>query len=158
MKEQNEPATNCIVIRPVSDTDDAEWLRLRHALWPHHPVAELSMEMATMRANTSGDAIFVADCGSGILCGMVEVSIHASAKGCRTDRIGYLEGWYVDPPFRGLGIGRKLVEAAEDWSRSQGCIEMASDTTSEYPLSPAAHQKLGYEEVERCFYYRKELT
>jgi hypothetical protein len=32
---------------------------------------------------------------------------------------------------------------------------MASDTTPSYPISPAAHAALGYEEVER--YFRKDL-
>jgi aminoglycoside 6'-N-acetyltransferase I len=48
-----------------------------------------------------------------------------------------------------------LVERAEQWARAAGCREMASDTTPFYPISPAAHEALGYEEVER--YFRKEL-
>jgi aminoglycoside 6'-N-acetyltransferase I len=89
------------------------------------------------------------------LCGLVEVSIHSSAPGCHTDRIGYLEAWYVDPDWRGRGVGRELVARAEAWAKAEGCLEMASDTTPFYPLSPAAHAALGYEEVER--YFRKDL-
>ncbi|HEU5088623.1 MAG TPA: GNAT family N-acetyltransferase, partial [Roseiflexaceae bacterium] len=70
--------------------------------------------------------------------------------------IGYLEGWYVDPDYRGQSVGRTLVEQAEAWARAQGCLEMASDTTPSYPLSPAAHAALGYHEVERFF--RKNLS
>ena len=147
-----------MVIRPLKDSDDAEWLRLRHTLWPHHTRAELEQEMAAIRANHDREPVFVAECAEGLLCGIIEVSIHKTAKGCRTDKVGYLEGWFVDSEWRGHGIGRKLVEAAEAWSCSQGCIEMASDTTSAYPLSPPAHERLGYQEVERCFYYRKDLT
>jgi aminoglycoside 6'-N-acetyltransferase I len=72
-----------------------------------------------------------------------------------SDRIGYLEAWYVDPDWRGQGVGRALAQAAEDWARAQGCREMASDTTPSYPVSPAAHAALGYQEVERLF--RKDL-
>lgn len=49
------------------------------------------------------------------------------------------------------------MEAGEQWARYKGCTEMASDTTSNYPLSPAAHRALGYQEVKRKFYYRKSL-
>jgi aminoglycoside 6'-N-acetyltransferase I len=89
------------------------------------------------------------------LCGLAEVSIHSAAPGCTTDRIGYLEGWYVDPDYRGQGIGRALVRVAEEWARSEGCLEMASDTDPSYPISPAAHAALGYQEVQR--YFRKDL-
>jgi aminoglycoside 6'-N-acetyltransferase I len=89
------------------------------------------------------------------LCGLVEVSIRNTAPGCQTDRIGYLEAWYVDPDWRGQGVGRALAERAEAWARAEGCQEMASDTDPSYPLSPGAHAALGYEEVER--YFRKDL-
>jgi len=57
--------------------------------------------------------------------------------------------------WRGQGVGRAPVEQAEAWARSQGCREMASDTTPSYRLSPAAHAAMGYQEVEGCF--RKDL-
>ena len=40
-------------------------------------------------------------------------------------------------------------------SDAEGCREMASDTDPSYPISPAAHAALGYQEVQRCF--RKDL-
>ncbi len=101
-------------------------------------------------------AAFVCERPDGKLCGLVEVSIRTSAPGCGTDHIGYLEAWYVDPDVRNHGVGRALVERAEVWARAEGCTEMASDTTPDYPLSPAAHAALGYAEVER--YFRKDLS
>ncbi len=74
-----------------------------------------------------------------------------------TGPVGYVEGWYVDPAWRRRGVGRRLVEAAEAWARSRGCTEMASDTTSEYPDSPAVHRALGYSIARSCLCFRKEL-
>jgi len=147
-----------IIIRQIQTTDYAEWLRLRQALWPEpeDKVAELEREMAEIAADPE-QPVFIAEHPEGGLCGFLEVSIRKSAEGCTSDRIGYLEGWYVDPDMRGQGVGRALVEAAEIWARAQGCIEMASDTTFDYPLSPDAHQKLGYEEVQRTIHFRKGL-
>ena len=102
--------------------------------------------------------VFVAERVDGNLCGLMEVAIHPSALGCSTDQIGYLEGWYVDPDLRAQGVGRLLVEAAEAWAVAQGCTEMASDTDGGYPISPAAHTRLGYEEVHRDIYFRKVLV
>ena len=145
-----------LIVRPLRDVDEAEWRRLRHALWDHYHEDEMTQEMAAIRADLARQPVFVAERTDGTLCGFVEVSIHNAAPGCTTDRIGYLEAWYMDPDQRGQGIGRRLVEQAEAWARSVGCLEMASDTSPHYPLSPAAHAALGYQEVER--YFHKELA
>ena len=144
-----------LVVRPLRDGDEPEWLRLRCALWPGHEADELKQEMADIRADLDRQPVFVAECPDGSLCGLVEASIHSTAPGCTSDRIGYLEAWYVDLDRREHGLGRRLVEAAEAWARSVGCREMASDTTPSYPVSPQAHAALGYREVERHF--RKDL-
>jgi len=112
--------------------------------------------MAVIRADLQRQPVFVAEPPDGGLCGFVEVTIHSQAPGCTSDRIGYLEAWYVDPDWRRQGLGRRLVEAAEAWAKSEGCREMASDTDPSYPVSPAAHAAMGYQEVER--YFRKELA
>lgn len=44
--------------------------------------------------------------------GFVEASLRPYAEGCDTRPVGYLEGGYVAPEWRGQGIGRALVEAA----------------------------------------------
>jgi aminoglycoside 6'-N-acetyltransferase I len=79
------------------------------------------------------------------------------AEGCNTSPIGYLEGWYVEPEQRGKGIGRALVRKAEAWAAASGCKEMASDAEFANKLGRAAHEKLGYEEVEVLAHYRKPL-
>src|SRR5204863_3252567 len=54
----------------------------------------------------------------------LEVDLRSHADGCNPSRpVGYIEGWYVAQSYRTRGIGRKLLAAAEDWARSQGCIE-----------------------------------
>lgn len=148
-------------IRSVQPADMEEWLRMRMALWPDSDPDKEVNEIKHFLADPplpllpALHAAFVCPRPDTGLCGLVEVSIHTTAPGCQTDRIGYLEAWYVDPEFRGQGIGRRLVEKAEAWAREKGCQEMASDTNPFYPLSPGAHNALGYEEVER--YFRKEI-
>jgi aminoglycoside 6'-N-acetyltransferase I len=149
-----------MLIRPVQPADAPEWLRLRMALWPDAEPAEQAEEIAAFFADPPAPlpdlyAAFVCEVAPGSLCGLVEVSIHAEAPGCTSENIGFLEAWYVDPDVRKQGIGAALVAAAEQWARSQGCTEMASDTDPSYPFSPAAHAALGYAEVVR--YFRKQL-
>ena len=145
-----------INIRPLLEADQAEWLRLRRALWPDHPLDDLKQQSLELWADQEHQPVFVAERPDGGLCGLVEVAIHTTAPGCTTDRIGYLEGWYVEVDVRGQGVGRRLAEAAEAWARSVGCREMASDTIPDYPASPAAHAALGYRIVE--WHFRKDLS
>lgn len=105
------------------------------------------------------EAVFVAvdAADPSVLRGFAEVSRRAYAEGCETSPVGFLEGWYVVPGARRRGVGRALVEAAERWARGKGCREFASDALADNEVSAAAHEALGFEEVEviRCF--RKEL-
>lgn len=151
-----------MIVRPVLESDVGEWLRLRLALWPDTSPEDEADEIAQFLETNPRPRlpmlfeVFVCPRAEGGLCGMVEVSIRTSAPGCDTDRIGYIEAWYVDEDWRGQGVGRSLVQMAEEWAMAEGCTEMASDTTPSYPVSPFAHAALGYVEVER--YFRKGLT
>lgn len=146
-----------VKIRQVTQDDKAEWLRMRITLWARHNPNELEQELDKLLANLSKEPVFVAGRPDKGLCGFIEVSIRQSDKGCKTKNVGYIEGWYVDSDMRKRGIGRMLVQAAEKWAKNQGCQEMASDTTNNYPISRTVHKSLGYEEIEISYHYRKSL-
>ncbi|HLY64244.1 MAG TPA: GNAT family N-acetyltransferase, partial [Chloroflexota bacterium] len=103
--------------------------------------------------NRLAEVLMVLDRG-GHPVGFAELAIRSHADCCESNRIGYLEGWFVDSRFRRQGAGRALVEAAEQWARNQGCKEFASDTEIENEASAAAHQALGFEEVSRVICFR----
>jgi aminoglycoside 6'-N-acetyltransferase I len=103
-------------------------------------------------------AIFVSCEEDGKLIGFVEVGVRSHADGCDESRpVGYIEGWFVAARWRRQGIGGDLVRAAEEWSRAQGCREMASDALVDNTVSQHAHEKLGYMVVDRCVHFRKPL-
>ena len=102
------------------------------------------------------EGVLVADDGDQ-LHGFAELSIRAYAEGCSTDRVAYLEGWYVEPAARNRGIGRALVSAADEWARRQDCTEFASDAELENEGSARAHVACGFEEVGRLRCFRKAL-
>lgn len=133
---------------------------MRAVLWPGRSVAEHDADAACFFRGAAREplAVFVAEGGNGGLVGFAEVSIRAYAEGCKTDRVGYLEGWYVDSAVRIQGVGRQLVRAAERWAQSQGCSEFASDAEADNEGSALAHRALGFAEVGlvRCF--RKDIS
>lgn len=130
---------------------------MRESLWPAAP-GEHGREIAAFFDGARDDPaeVFVADGGAGLL-GFAEVSIRSHAEGCEPGRIAYLEGWWVDPPQRRRGIGRALIAAVSEWARGRGCSALASDAEIENAASHAAHQALGFEEVERIVCFRKNI-
>lgn len=144
-------------IRSVIAADRTEWLRMRCALWPDG-AEDHAVEIDRYLANPpSLQIVFVAAMKSGGLRGFLEAGTRPYAEGCRTSPVGYIEGWWVDLEFRRRGVGTALIEAAENWARSQGLTEMASDTDLRNQVSARAHSALGYEEVQRIICFRKNL-
>ena len=95
---------------------------------------------------------------NGRLAGFVEIGSRSYAEGCESAPVAYLEGWYVDPDARRSVLGRRLVEAAEDWARANGFTELASDAELDNEVSHRAHWALGFDEVERQACFRKRLA
>jgi aminoglycoside 6'-N-acetyltransferase I len=145
-------------IRRAKTADVPDWLRMHYALWPEGSLAEHEADLRAILSGEAKEVTFICEGDEGSVKGFVEVSIRNFAEGCSTDRVGYIEGWYVDESARLQGFGRKLIEAAEGWAISQGCTEMGSDVMLDNLISQEAHERLGYEEVERIVCYRKSLS
>jgi aminoglycoside 6'-N-acetyltransferase I len=124
---------------------------MRCALWPDDSDAWHRQEVSRFFAGELREplATLIAVDGSGGPVGFAELSIRPYAEDCVTDRVAYLEGWYVVPESRRRGVGRALVDAAEDWARAQGCAEFASDALLDNHVSP--RQLASGTVLLRCF-------
>lgn len=156
------PRDRATVVRPATRADRDAWLALRERLWPT-PEGAPSDHPGEVDAFFAGDArvaavvLLAAAPSDGPPIGFAELSIRACVEGCSTDRVAYLEGWYVEPAWRRRGVGAALVRAAEDWARTAGCTEMGSDVELDNAVSLAAHARLGFEEACRAVLLRKDL-
>ncbi len=128
---------NDICVRLARPPDRDRLASLRSALWPESSAAEHASELTPI---------------------LSEIDLRSHADGCNPSRpVGYVEGWFVAQEYRRQRVGAKLLAAAEDWARSHGCVEMASDTWIDNEVSQRAHEALGFEVVDRCVHYRKNL-
>lgn len=148
-------------IRPGLSSDLAALTPLCAALWPDEPLAEHEAHAASILsgvpASTMPLVLIVAEV-DGRIVGFIEVGLRSHADGCDGRHpVGFIEGWYVQPKYQRRAVGRALMAAAEDWARSQGARELASDTWIDHESSQRAHEGLGFEVVDRCVHYRKSL-
>ena len=149
-----------ITVRAAKQDDADSWLQLREVLWPDSTDAEHREEIDrffTGKFPREPWMVLLAEGAEGRVLGFAELSIRPYAEACRTSRVAYLEGWFVLPEERDRGIGKALIEAAENWGRTQGCQEFASDTDPDNELGRAVHRAVGFANVGlvRCF--RKDL-
>ncbi|MGA3222372.1 MAG: GNAT family N-acetyltransferase [Acidobacteriaceae bacterium] len=65
-------------------------------------------------------------------------------------RAAEMKRLWVEPLFRGYGVGRGLVRAAIDWTRSHGCEAVVLDTVHEaMPEANELYRSLGFQETGR---------
>lgn len=147
----------------MAQTSDREQLaRLCEALWPETKLEEHAAHLGRVLGRPSAlklPVVFVvAEAKDHRLVGFLEVGLRSHADGCDDSQaVGYIEGWYVTEDQQRKGVGTRLLAAAEDWAREQGCMEMASDALIDNQGSQLAHEALGYSVVDRCVHYRKAL-
>ena len=60
------------------------------------------------------------------------------------DRHSYMGFMYTVPEHRGKGVNWKIIEALEEWSRSQGVTEMRLEVYIDNLAAVRAYEKVGF--------------
>jgi putative acetyltransferase len=65
-------------------------------------------------------------------------------------RAAEMKRLWVEPGFRGHGLGRRLVGSAIDWARAHQCSAVVLDTVNDaMPEAARLYHSLGFEEIAR---------
>lgn len=130
--------------------------RLALKLWPENTWENLRTEFEELVASDK-NACFLASV-EGEYVGFIHVSLrHDYVEGSSSRPVGYVEGIYVEEHFRHRGLGKMLLEAGEQWSKSKGCAEIASDTALENMESRVFHKKMGFREAAKIVAFIKPI-
>ena len=128
---------------------------LASRMWDHAP-EELEPEFASLTASDKAACFLAWNDNQPI--GFAQCQLrHDYVEGCDTSPVGFLEGIYVEAEHRRSGVARALLAACEDWARSVGCNEFASDCELDNHDSLAWHLKSGFAEVNRTIWFAKKL-
>jgi aminoglycoside 6'-N-acetyltransferase I len=135
-----------------------DWIGLRCLLWPEGSEHERRIEAETLLQRRGRAVVFLAQSLKLVTIGFAEATLRCDyVNGCATSPVAFLEGIYVQPGWRRLGVARQLCNAIEKWAAEIGCSEFASDTELENAASQQMHLSFGFQETERVVYYRKRI-
>lgn len=144
-----------IITATKEDTKTAAAL-LMH-LWEGHTEDEMQ-ECALEYIEGAEKAAFLAldgEEGIGVcLCSLR----HDYVEGTEESPVGYLEGIYTGDKYRGQGLARALLMAAQNWAKEKGCREFASDCELDNTESLKFHMACGFREANRIICFVKELN
>ena len=139
--------TTAIAVRPAVEGDAPELARLLTALgFPTEPRV-VSGRWASWVG--SGNSAVVADCGDGRLAGVA--TLHRMSVLHRPAPVGRITALVVDAAWRGRGVGRALVEVAEDQLALAGCGLLEVTSNQRLAGAHAFYARLGYERTSVRF-------
>ncbi|HTX90305.1 MAG TPA: GNAT family N-acetyltransferase [Anaerolineales bacterium] len=90
----------------------------------------------------------------GRLAGWIHVHVSPSLE---TDRMAELGGLVVDENQRGAGIGKALLDEAEDWARQKGCGELWLRSNILRKAAHGFYAARGYTNLKTSYTFRKQL-
>lgn len=136
-------------IRDAKPSDAARLSKLFTYLG--HPIEEKAVRKNLSALQKTGELPVVATLDKQVVgvCGVNRrVAVHRSAP------IGRISVLVVDEQAQGHGIGRMLVEAAEEWMRKKGCELVEVTSNDRRTAAHAFYRHLGYERSSIRFFKR----
>jgi ribosomal protein S18 acetylase RimI-like enzyme len=97
-----------------------------------------------METPEPGSAIYIAEDETGKQAGFLHLQTQTDYF--NGEKIAYISDLAVDSAFEGQGIGRILLNKAEEWARVQGCSLLTLYVFSNNLRARKVYEKLGFHE------------
>jgi aminoglycoside 6'-N-acetyltransferase I len=144
------------MIRKANAQDAPALGMLASMLWPHHSADEMTEEFKVLLKKADAACFLAYDKNQPVAFVQCQLR-HDYVEGTENSPVGYLEGIYVMDAYRERGIARKLLTACEEWAKTMGCREFASDCELGNDESLRFHLRTGFEEANRIICFVKRI-
>lgn len=144
------------MIRKAEKGDLTTLADLAVLMWSNHTTDELISEFSySIESETSAFFIYF-DKQTPI--GFAQCSLRNDyVEGTHCSPVGYLEGVFIKKNYRLNGYAGELLSRCEQWAKSKGCKEFASDCEITNSKSLNFHLKSGFSEASRIICFTKKL-
>ena len=141
------------IIRQAVESDAAELARLTSQLG--YPVAEAAIRVRTARIfGTADHRLLVAEAPGGELAGWIHGFLCQLLESDFRVEIG---GLIVDERWRRSGVGRRLVQAIEDWAVESRASELSVRCREERTESHRFYECLSFRHTKTQRVFRKHI-
>ena len=143
-----------VAIRAAGPDDAATLARLAGELGYVTETDAMARRLARALADDE-HRVFVAERSSdGAVIGWLQVHL---TKILESEPRGEIVGLVVASDSRGKGIGRKLVEAAEAWTRAHGATSVGVRCNTTRTEAHAFYERLGFQPAKTQISFRKRI-
>ncbi|MEJ2735572.1 MAG: GNAT family N-acetyltransferase [Anaerolineae bacterium] len=142
-----------IAIRTATGTDVHRLAMLCGQLGYPSTSAQVRQRLDELQQNED-QVVFVAEEVGGQVVGWVQVF---GRQLLVVDRHAELGGLVVDEGHRGLGVGARLMERAEDWARARGCETLYVRSNVVREDAHRFYEVIGYNQIKTSRVFLKEL-
>lgn len=104
--------------------------------------------------DSSQYAVYVAELRGGQIAGWIGAYLFRSIE---TSSCAEINGLVVDQNVRSRGIGRRLLNTAEEWARQIGCATVSVRSNIKRDRAHRFYETNGYEHVKTQKEFRKSL-
>ena len=142
-----------VITRRARGSDARRLAELSGQLGYPTTAVEITKRMRRLKP-ASQNALFVAESADAGVVGWAYVSVTNLVEvGTRAE----LNGLIVGEGQRSLGVGARLLEAAEDWARKRGCPSMSVRSNVIRERAHKFYERRGYEHYKTQKAFRKPL-
>jgi GNAT superfamily N-acetyltransferase len=144
---------SAIAIRAAEPRDYSRMAELAGELGYKSDDTEIARRMAEMQRSRD-HGVFVAETSGGEIAGWIGVFIFRCVE---ADARAEISGLVVDERMRSAGIGRLLLECAEEWARQKGCAAASVRSNVIRERAHIFYERHGYKQVKTQKSFRKIL-
>jgi GNAT superfamily N-acetyltransferase len=149
-----EMELDSLQVRGVTEQDVAAVAELTGQLGYPAGVEAIREQVVALASRETDRAVFVA-CVGGQVVGWIDVALSFHLQSPAYALIG---GLVVKEGLRGLGIGKRLCDEAEAWSRARSVFKMRVTSRSTRTDAHRFYLRDGYSEVKTSRVFEKTLT
>ena len=143
-----QPSDIAAIKMLLAELQDYEHALDRHTHAASQPLMDAYFDQIQRWIAEKNGAVYVAE-GNDTIIGLVTVIIETSNDLLTTfTRYAYISDIVVGAADRGRGIAQRLLSAAEQFARDQGCEHLMIEALAENALALKAYRRFGFRERE----------